>query len=295
MRLLVSVTNVQEARAAVAGGADIIDVKNPAEGSLGANFPAVIRAIRAETPGHLAVSAALGDAPGLPGTFSLAAAGAAAAGADFVKVGLYGVGNIEEAIYFMKKIKEAVILFNPLCRVIAAGYADAGLIGALPPAELPGVAAAAGVDGCMLDTAGKDGTTLLGLMSREELEAFVEESHRLGLFCALAGTLGAADLPLVYRIRPDVVGVRGAVCRGGLRGGEVVEDEVLRLKNVVVNLNNRSNNGRSHGFSGEQELFQPFRPVAVNDPAPDGFGQVPGEKAVHRPVFPQVAPGDTGY
>jgi len=295
MKLLVSVANVREALAAVAGGADIIDVKNPAEGSLGAGFPAVIRAVRAETPGRLAVSAALGDAPGLPGTFSLAAAGAAAAGADLVKVGLYGIGNAEEAIYFMKRIKEAVTLFNPRCRVIAAGYADASQIGALPPAELPAVAAAAGVDGCMLDTAGKGGTTLLGLMSGRELVAFVEESHRLGLFAALAGSLGFADLPLVYETGVDVVGVRGAACRGGLRRGEVVADEVLRLKNMVINLNKRSDDGCSHGFSGEQKLFQPVGPVAVNDPAADSCGQVAGKKAVHSPVFTQVASGDQGY
>ena len=34
MRLLVSVTDDDEARAAVAGGVDVVDVKNPAEGSL---------------------------------------------------------------------------------------------------------------------------------------------------------------------------------------------------------------------------------------------------------------------
>ena len=42
MKLLVSPMNVQEAIASEQGGADIIDVKNPREGSLGANFPWVI-------------------------------------------------------------------------------------------------------------------------------------------------------------------------------------------------------------------------------------------------------------
>jgi uncharacterized protein (UPF0264 family) len=37
--LLISPINTQEAREAINGGADIIDVKNPKEGSLGANFP----------------------------------------------------------------------------------------------------------------------------------------------------------------------------------------------------------------------------------------------------------------
>ena len=39
VRLLVSVVGADEVEAALAGGADIVDVKNPAEGSLGAPVP----------------------------------------------------------------------------------------------------------------------------------------------------------------------------------------------------------------------------------------------------------------
>ena len=88
MKLLVSVVDAGEARAAAAAGADIVDVKNPAEGSLGAPSPAVIAAVRAAVPAELPVSAAIGDMPNLPGTAALAALGAARSGATFVKVGL---------------------------------------------------------------------------------------------------------------------------------------------------------------------------------------------------------------
>ena len=50
MRLLVSVVDEGEAREAAAAGADIVDVKNPAEGSLGAPSPAVIAGVRAAVP-----------------------------------------------------------------------------------------------------------------------------------------------------------------------------------------------------------------------------------------------------
>ncbi|MER3458081.1 MAG: hypothetical protein C4309_05105, partial [Chloroflexota bacterium] len=50
MQLMISVVNASEAREAIAAGADILDVKNPAEGSLGAPAPAVIQQIRALTP-----------------------------------------------------------------------------------------------------------------------------------------------------------------------------------------------------------------------------------------------------
>ena len=69
MRLLcVSVIDAGEARAAAAAGADIVDVKNPTEGSLGAPAPAVIAQVRAATPEELPVSVAIGDMPNLPGT-----------------------------------------------------------------------------------------------------------------------------------------------------------------------------------------------------------------------------------
>ena len=93
MRLLVSVVDAGEAREAAAAGADIVDVKNPGEGSLGAPSPAVIEAVRAAVPAGLPVSAAIGDMPNLPGTAALAAVGAARSGAAFVKVGLWGVSS----------------------------------------------------------------------------------------------------------------------------------------------------------------------------------------------------------
>jgi len=59
--LLVSVRSVEEVSAALAGGADIIDAKEPARGSLGRVTPAVLSAIAARTPASVPLSVALGD------------------------------------------------------------------------------------------------------------------------------------------------------------------------------------------------------------------------------------------
>src|SRR5205807_7285446 len=91
MRLLVSVISAEEARRALAGGADIIDVKDPREGALGAPSPRVlsevVRVVGAAGP----VSVALGDLPNLPHTAALAGHGAALCGAGYVKVRLRAV------------------------------------------------------------------------------------------------------------------------------------------------------------------------------------------------------------
>ncbi len=78
-------------RRALAGGADIIDVKDPSQGPLGAPSPRVLSEVVAEVGGAVPVSVALGDLPNLPHTAALAARGAVLSGADYVKVGLRGV------------------------------------------------------------------------------------------------------------------------------------------------------------------------------------------------------------
>lgn len=223
MKLLVSVVDADEARVAAAAGADIVDVKNPAEGSLGAPSPAVIAAVRAAVPTELPVSAAIGDMPNLPGTAALAALGAARSGATYVKVGLWGVSTEDDAVALLRAVREAV----PGAVVVAAAYADAQRVetavagprakGAsrapLAPALLPRVARAAGVEVCMVDTAVKDGRGLLEWLSPASL---VAEAHAAGLQVALAGALRPEDLAAIRGA--DIAGVRSTVCAGGRNG-----------------------------------------------------------------------------
>jgi hypothetical protein len=211
VKLLVSVVDAGEARAAAAAGADIVDVKNPAEGSLGAPSPAVIADVRAVVP--TPVSAAIGDMPNLPGTAALAARGAASSGATYVKVGLWGVSTEDDAVALLRAVRDAV----PSAVVVAAGYADAVRLPHAPlaPELLPRVAAAAGAEVCLVDTAVKDGRGLFEWLSPASL---VAEAHAAGLQVALAGALRAEDLPLVRETGADIAGVRSAACVGGRSG-----------------------------------------------------------------------------
>src|SRR3954454_25045392 len=138
MRLLVSVVDAGEARAAAAAGADIVDVKNPAEGSLGAPAPAIFEGARAALPPELPVSAAIGDMPDLPGTAALAALGAARSGATFVKVGLLGGATQRDAGDLPRAVRDGVADV-PGVVVVAAAYADARRVAPAPlaPELLP--------------------------------------------------------------------------------------------------------------------------------------------------------------
>lgn len=233
MRLMVSVLNAEEARGAAGAGAEILDVKNPAEGSLGAQFPRVIREVKRCSIGPVRVSAAIGDMPNLPGTASLAALGAATCGVDFVKVGLFGQRNTSEAILLLREVRQALCDY-PAVAVIAAGYADAERAGTLDPHLLPGIGASAGVAGILLDTAVKDGRSLFDFLSLTTLQALGNETHSAGLLFGLAGSLREQDLPLVRDLGADVAGVRTAVCRDRRRTGPLDIERVRRLSEIMA-------------------------------------------------------------
>jgi uncharacterized protein (UPF0264 family) len=233
MRLLVSVADVAEARVAVEAGVDIVDVKNPAEGSLGAPAPGVIERVREIVPRERPVSAAIGDLPGLPGTAALAALGAARSGAAYVKVGLWGTSTADEAVAVLRAAREAVA---GVAAVIAGAYADAERMpsGPLPPAAVVVAARRAGVGGCLFDTAVKDGRGLFEWLDPEELAALVAEGHAAGLEMALAGALRVEDLSLVQATGADIAGVRAAACRDGRRTAPLDAERIGRLQAVCA-------------------------------------------------------------
>ena len=219
MRLLVSVVSATEARRALAGGADIIDVKDPAEGALGAPSPRVLSEVVAAVGAAAPVSVALGDDPGLPHTAALAARGAERAGATYLKVGLRGVGELDGAVALLRAVADAV---SPMTAVIAAGYADAATLDppALDPASLPELVKRTGIAGALVDTFVKDGRGLYGSMTDQTLADLIARTRAAGGTFAVAGELQLAAGQL-GRVAADLVGVRSAVCRGGDRTAEL--------------------------------------------------------------------------
>jgi uncharacterized protein (UPF0264 family) len=216
VKLLVSVVSAAEARTALRGGADVVDVKEPSRGALGAPSPAVLAEIVAEVGGEVPVSVALGDLPvgrdGLRGeTHDLA----------FVKAGLRG--DVDSAVAQLAALRDLV---GPETGVIAAAYADFARCGALPPSVLPDVVARAGVAGALVDTCVKDGRGLYEWLAPVALEDLIARTP--GTF-AVAGQLGLDELT---RVGADYVGVRSAVC-GGDRAAALDADLVAQVQRVI--------------------------------------------------------------
>lgn len=226
--------NEKEATEAIAGGADIIDVKNPQEGALGANFPWVIKRIREITPKHIKVSCAVGEVPNLPGSISLAALGAASLGVDYIKVGLRGLRTPQEVSYLLKNVNKAAKECNPKIKVVAVGYADADRIDSINPLLIPETAFKTQVDVVMIDTAIKDDKNIFTFLTAKQLEKFVDSAHKLGLEAALAGSLKKQDLLTVYSLGADVAGLRGAACTNNDRvKGQITRNLVHEMAEVI--------------------------------------------------------------
>ena len=142
---------------------------------------------------------------------------------------------MEEACQFLAEVVAAARLVAPAVRVIAAAYADAAVIGSLPPRHLPEAAGLAGAHGCLIDTGRKDGRSLFDHLTARDLAGFIAECRALDLVCGLAGSIAMRHVPRLRDLAPDVVGVRGALCAGG-RNGRL---DPLRLRSFLDALSGR--------------------------------------------------------
>jgi hypothetical protein len=228
MKLLISIQNLNEALKIKDCNFDILDIKNPAEGSLGANYPGVIKSITEEIRG-IPISAAGGDLPGESGTASLITYGLAHTGVDYIKLGLYGFKNKENAAKMLKEAVKAVNLSGRNIKLIAAAYADYQEAGTLSPFVLNEIAFETEIDGIMIDTLDKNDKNLFDFLDKEQLKEFVDQARKAGVLSALAGSLRSIHLKTLKQINPDIIGFRGAVCRGKDRSTEISPQKIDSL------------------------------------------------------------------
>ena len=213
LKLLVSVVDAAEARAALAGGADVIDAKDARRGTLAAVRPATLAAIRAAVPAARPLSAVLGDGGDAPG-IERAARAVAARGAVFAKLGFGGVATAPAARRLAWAARRGAGAGPAL---VLVAYADWASATSLAPALVLAVAAELGAAGVLLDTAHKQ-LPLFRVVAPDVVGGWVAEAHAAGLFAGLAGGLGGRDFATARALDADLVGVRGAACVGGRRG-----------------------------------------------------------------------------
>jgi len=231
MRLLVSVRNPDEIEAALDGGADIIDAKDPGKGALGPVTGDVLAAIDRQVPLGIPMSAALGDAQSADAVrFDVAGLELRRRDTLYLKLGVSLGREGPDRLCVLLAAVNACASHPASPRFVGVAYADqlSGPTGL----ELLEGAREAGVAAMLLDTAAKDGRSLLDCWGEMLLRTWVQVGRAAGLEMALAGSIGLRQLGRVVALEPDIIGIRGAACAGG-RLGAVEAGRVAALKSFL--------------------------------------------------------------
>lgn len=225
-RLLVSVSSYAEAMLVQKSAVDILDIKNPETGALGALPLEDIRLIVTANHACKETSATIGDVPMQPELVSRRVMETLATGVDIVKIGLYSDPQLETCIERMRAFADQG------ARVVAVMFAEHGVNFRLLP-KLK----AAGFYGVMLDTVQKDGRHLLNHATIDEIGEFVRYAKTLGLCSGLAGSLRAEHLVSLASIGADYIGFRGGVCEDFQRRNRISPSKIRELNAMLYKRN----------------------------------------------------------
>lgn len=233
-RLLVSVRSVDEARSALAGGADIIDVKEPRRGSLGQASAEVIEKIarlRQFARGDIPMSVALGEVT----EFDMRQTVTLPANIKYAKLGLSGLRSEPGWVDRWSQVREAYeqAATSPLAW-IAVIYADELAAHAPAAFQVCAAATATSCQGVLVDTFSKTGGRLTDYVAPGLLAQWSSTARKNGLMFAVAGRLSVSQLPALNSISPDVVAVRSAVCEEGDRQSAVSTDRVRKFREAIA-------------------------------------------------------------
>ncbi len=221
--MLASVANLDEAITVQAAGADIIDLKAPAEGALGALKTEAVEAIVKQLKPDTVTSATIGDLPMQPEIIQQAVDKMRATGVDYVKIGLFPGGDWISSIAVLKTQATAG------ARLIAVFFADCG-----PDTKWFSELSCAGFSGVMLDTHNKRAGSLRQILSHDQLEHFVTKARQYKILCGLAGSLRSEDIDPLLELSPDYLGFRGALCIRQNRAGYLDPDALRSIRGKIA-------------------------------------------------------------
>ncbi len=220
--MLASVNSAAEALLVLSAGVDIIDLKQPALGALGALDIVTVKQIVAGIDGRCPVSATIGDLPMQPDPVFNAVKAMAETGVDYIKIGFFPGDDWPGTV---NKLSE---LTGQNYALIAVLFADTQ-----PDLAIMRLLKDAGFTGVMLDTMNKQKGSLTQVMTKTEIGQFVRQAKALQLVCGLAGSLRLADIPELMFYKADYLGFRGALCQEHNRVGELNKLAVTQIKHII--------------------------------------------------------------
>lgn len=210
MRLLVSVRSVEEAAIALDAGVDLIDVKEPRRGPLGAADAEVIRGIVALAADRVPVSAALGELRDWNET-PLQRLAELPRGLRFAKFGLAGAAETAD---WRECLTHAWNSLPAQVSAVAVSYADWRAAAAPTPQEVLSISQAGRCGALLLDTWDKSCGSVLKHWSPPQIRQWIEQARGAGRLSVVGGSLTPELIAGLGPLAPDYVAVRGAACLG---------------------------------------------------------------------------------
>jgi len=232
-RLLVSVRNAAEASLALLAGVDILDVKEPSQGSLGLASPEILAEISGTALSHsttIPLSAALGELsdhaehyPTLPRPFT------------YAKVGLQGCAGQPDWEERWCRFREQVDARGqqPL-NWVAVSYVDAQSAAAPHPEEILEQALQTNCSAFLMDTWSKQGCRFQNAMSLTRLQQIAQTCRQHQLPLAVAGRLQFSDLDWLPLDQIDIVAIRSAVCDGETRTNPINVSKIQQWRDALA-------------------------------------------------------------
>lgn len=219
---LASVQSLQEARIALEQGADVIDLKRPATGVLGAVSSELALEIARFVGGQCTLSATIGDLPCAPDLLAPAVKRMLAAGVDIVKVGVF---EPQPSATWWFELQRLCAQGSKITAVLFADRA--------PQWRLLQRGAESGLYGIMLDTAAKEEGSLRDWLEDTQIGEFIRRAQGLGLRAGLAGSLGVDDISSLLSLKPDYLGFRSALCHRRDRIAAIEASLVARVRRQI--------------------------------------------------------------
>src|SRR5205085_10571757 len=193
--LLVSVRNAAEAQIALAGGADVIDIKEPRRGALGPADPKVWDEIRAAIGQRVTSSVALGELLRDP-VESLAPQ---TTGFRFAKIGLAGCHRSRGWIArWISAIGKLPLTTHP----VPVAYADWPRADAPSPSVALWLAEQSPARLLLVDTWDKSSGSLLDGLSWQSLREIARHTAEAGVRLVVAGSLDQQAIMKVQKLTP---------------------------------------------------------------------------------------------
>lgn len=237
-QLLISVKNTQEAILALHAGADVIDLKDPNVGALGALDMQMTAEIVEAIDGRVVLSATAGEEHASIKALCQNIQMRADSGIDIIKIAISDFFYIDEFFIEIQKLTKSNI------KIVAVFFGDGEV-----DFELFPILQRTGFYGVMLDTQTKQ-VSLLEHQSEKSIFRFIEKSRENELISGIAGSLNILHIDLLIAFKPTFIGMRGGVCEDNVRKSTLNRTKVQEVKNMLLKHNiGAAKNLKSLGFA----------------------------------------------